>query len=82
MNVSARDEEGLAAVDSPQESAGVTVHVVITPREAPPALGPTGGEMPFGTMFVAAALICAGTLLVVRRSVERRSAARGAAHPS
>lgn len=75
------DEEQVS-LDSARESTGVTVHVLITPREAPPALGATGGEAPFGSILVGAALIGAGAILLLRRRAGRRSSPRGVAHPS
>ncbi len=69
--------------ESPMESTGVTVHVLITPREAPPALGATGMDMPFGSVWLGAALVVAGALLLLkRRAARRRPSTSGAPHPS
>lgn len=52
-------------------SSGVTVHVLITPREAPPVLGSTGADTPIELILLGIVLTVSGIALLLRRAVTR-----------
>lgn len=65
-------DSSLTPGESSVTSSGVTVHVVITPRDSAPALGATGADTPVELVLLGIALTISGIALVLRRAVAWR----------